>query len=78
MCGFADFRKDFCRFFRILGKVYEDFWSDTLQVPTEGFAPIGTLLRPRNNKSSHIRTYFFEKEAEIGSYFKGTNTILKT
>ena len=26
------------------------------------------------NKSLHIRTYFFEREAEIGSYFKGTNT----
>ena len=32
MCGFADFRKDFCGFFRIFGKVYEDFWSDTLLV----------------------------------------------
>ena len=29
MCGFADFRKDFSGFFRIFGKVYEDFWSDT-------------------------------------------------
>ena len=37
MCGFADFRKDFCGFFRIFGKVYEDFWSDT---------PLGSLSLP--------------------------------
>ena len=29
MCGFADFRKASCGSFRIFGKVYEDFWSDT-------------------------------------------------
>ena len=25
----------------------------------------------------HIRTYFFESQAEIGSYFKGTETTFK-
>ena len=27
------------------------------------------------SKSSRIRTYFFESQAEIGSYFKGTKII---
>ena len=29
------------------------------------------------SKSPHIRTYFLVREAEIGSYFKGTNTNSK-
>ena len=29
------------------------------------------------SKSPHIRTYFFEREDEICSYFKGTNTSFK-
>ena len=46
------------------------------------FHPI-TLLRKdpgrieTYSKSPHIRTYFFETGAKIGSYFKGTNTNFK-
>ena len=29
------------------------------------------------SKSPHIRTYFFEREAETAPYFQGTNTNLK-
>ena len=29
------------------------------------------------SKSPRIRTYFFESQAEIGSYFKGTKTNYK-
>ena len=45
MCGFVDFRKGSCGSFRILGKVYEDFWSDT---PLEGdriLSPIEIFCR---------------------------------
>ena len=30
-----------------------------------------------HSKSPHIKAYFFEREAEIGPYFKGINTNLK-
>ena len=29
------------------------------------------------SKSPHIRTYLFESQAEIGSYFRGTKTNFK-
>ena len=29
------------------------------------------------SKSPHIRTYFFDSQTEIGSYFKGTKTKFK-
>ena len=29
------------------------------------------------SKSPHIRTYFFESQAEIGSYFKDTMTNIR-
>ena len=35
MCGFVDFWKGSCGSFRIFGKVYEDFWSDTPLGPSK-------------------------------------------
>ena len=35
------------------------------------------VVRSLYSKFPHIRTYFFETEAEMGSYFQVTNTNLK-
>ena len=43
--------------------------------------PLMSLTLPEtdmaDSKSPRIRTYFFESQAEIGSYFNGTNTNFK-
>ena len=44
---------------------------------TTGSAGSAVPLSSNYSESRHIRTYFFERETEIGSYFKGTNTNLK-
>ena len=37
----------------------------------------GSGMRALYSKSLHIRTYFFESQAEIGSYFKDTMTNMR-